>query len=160
MKKKRKFILIILVILISSIVSVYSLNLCNAKDILFNPSDNNWNVETIEDALNDLYENKGDNSCSANVAKPNLGDKLIPVTIADDGTVTYADVNTKWYDYCNKIWANAVFLIDNPSKTYQVGNTINEVDIESYFVWIPKYQYKLWNISNTQLTDLSQYNYN
>ena len=38
---------------------------------------------------------------------------------------------------------NAVILENNAS--YSVGDTISEADIQSYFVWIPKYKYKLWN---------------
>ena len=35
---------------------------------------------------------------------------------------------TKWYDYDNNRWANAVVTIDG---------------VESYFVWIPRYKYKI-----------------
>ena len=83
-----------------------------------------------------------------NGTDPVLKDKLVPVTIKDNGEVTYADITAEWYDYENKIWANAVILIDSPSKTYSVGDTILEDDIESYFVWIPKYSYKIWDLGN------------
>ena len=83
-----------------------------------------------------------------NGTDPVLKDKLVPVTIKDNGEVTYADTSMEWYDYENKIWANAVILVDSPSKTYNVGDTIIESDIESYFVWIPKYSYKLWDLGN------------
>ena len=89
-----------------------------------------------------------------NGTDPVLKDSLIPVTISDDGTVTYADTKKEWYNYSNKKWANAVILIDSPSQTYSVGDTILESDIESYFVWIPKYSYKLWDLGNyTNTTD-------
>lgn len=81
-------------------------------------------------------------------APPKLDDKgkLIPITLDNDGTVIYTSKDdTEWYNYGEKKWANAVILIDSPSKTYKVGDTIKETDIESYFVWIPKYKYKLWN---------------
>ncbi len=74
--------------------------------------------------------------------------ELIPVMIDNKGVVTYADVKEEWYNYENKEWANAVILVDNPSKEYNVGNIIKESDIESYFVWIPKYSYQLWDIGN------------
>ncbi|MDD3453720.1 MAG: type II secretion system protein [Bacilli bacterium] len=77
-----------------------------------------------------------------NGTDPVLGTGMIPVIIADDGTVTYADVNSEWYNYADKKWANAVIL---SSGTYNVGDTIPESAIQSYFVWIPRYKYKLWN---------------
>ncbi len=88
-----------------------------------------------------------------NEADPVLRDRLIPVIIDSSGKVTYANVQEKWYKYDEKEWANAVILIDNPSKEYQVGNQIEEKDIESYFVWIPKYRYRLWSLGlDTSLT--------
>lgn len=84
----------------------------------------------------------------SNAAPPKIDDEgiLKPVKLADDGTVTYVSQDDEeWYNYIEKKWANVVILVDSPSKTYKVGDTINEDDIESYFVWIPKYKYKLWN---------------
>ncbi len=84
-----------------------------------------------------------------NGSDPVLKDRLIPVTIDPNGTVTYANVQEKWYKYEEKEWANAVILVDNPSNTdYKVGNQIEEKDIESYFVWIPRYKYELWNVDD------------
>ena len=81
-----------------------------------------------------------------NGTDPVLGENMIPVTIEKDGTVKYADINKKWYSYRNKEWANAVVL---SSGTYNVGDIIPEESIESYFVWIPRYKYKLFNVDNT-----------
>ncbi len=78
-------------------------------------------------------------------ADPVLSGKLIPVTIDKKGKVTYANTKKEWYNYQKKEWANAVILVDNPSLKYKVGSEIKESDIESYFVWIPRYRYKLWN---------------
>ena len=60
-----------------------------------------------------------------NGTDPVLSDNLIPVTLADDGTVTKADTNTEWYKYEDKKWANAVILSDN-TKTYNNGDIIPE----------------------------------
>ena len=79
---------------------------------------------------------------------PVINDGLIPVTIADNGEVTYADTSKEWYNYENKKWANAVILVENPSKEYKTGNIISESDIESYFVWIPRYKYQIFNEGN------------
>ena len=80
-----------------------------------------------------------------NGTDPVLKSGLIPVTIDNDGTVHKASETDKWYDYENKKWANAVILNDE-TQTYQNGETIPESNIESYFVWIPKYRYQLWDL--------------
>ena len=81
-----------------------------------------------------------------NGTDPVLSANLIPVTIKDDGTVTKADINNKWYSYAEKKWANAVIL--SPSGKIESDGTILESSIESYFVWIPRYKYKLFDMGN------------
>ena len=83
-----------------------------------------------------------------NGTDPVLSDNLIPIVIADDGTVTKADIKEQWYKYEDKKWANAVILSDD-TKTYNNGDTIPEDNIESYFVWIPKYSYQIFNLGET-----------
>ena len=83
-----------------------------------------------------------------NGTDPVLSDNLIPVTLADDGTVTKADTYSEWYKYEDKKWANAVILSDN-TQTYNNGDIIPEDNIESYFVWIPKYSYQIFNLGET-----------
>ncbi|MDD2391959.1 MAG: prepilin-type N-terminal cleavage/methylation domain-containing protein [Bacilli bacterium] len=80
-----------------------------------------------------------------NGTDPILGSNMIPVRIKDDGTVIYADLKDGWYDYSNKEWANAVML---SSGTYNVGDIIPESAIRSYFVWIPRYKYKIFDEGN------------
>jgi len=77
-------------------------------------------------------------------AEPVIKGDLIPVTILNDGTVKKADTTTKWYDYSNKEWANAIILMDK-TQSYNTGDTIPESNIESYFVWIPRYKYKIFD---------------
>ena len=81
-----------------------------------------------------------------NGTDPVLSDNLIPVIIADDGTVKKADLTTKWYSYAEKKWANAVIL--SPTGKIENDGTILEESIESYFVWIPRYKYKLFDMGN------------
>ena len=83
-----------------------------------------------------------------NGTDPVLSDNLVPVVLADDGTVTKADTYSEWYSYENKKWANAVILSDN-TQTYNNGDIIPEDNIESYFVWIPKYSYEIFNLGTT-----------
>ena len=81
-----------------------------------------------------------------NGTDPVLSNDLIPVTIANDGTVKKADLKTKWYSYAEKKWANAVILTDT-GKVEEDG-TILENSIDSYFVWIPRYKYKIFDMGN------------
>ena len=82
-----------------------------------------------------------------NGTDPVLKEGLIPVTIEDNGTVHKASLGSKWYSYQEKQWANAVILLDN-TQVYADGETIPESNIESYFVWIPRYRYKIFNDGN------------
>ena len=79
-----------------------------------------------------------------NGTDPVLSGDLIPVVISDDGIVTKADVYSKWYSYEEKIWANAVIL--TPTGKIEEDGTIKEESIESYFVWIPRYKYQIFDL--------------
>ncbi len=87
-----------------------------------------------------------------NGAEPLISGELIPVELSNNGSVTYSDQGESWYNYCEQKWANAVILVDSPSKTYNVGDIIQESDIESYFVWIPRYRYKLFHANQADGT--------
>ena len=81
--------------------------------------------------------------------------KLIPIIIDGKGVAHKVDTNYTWYSYQNKEWANAVILKDE-SVTYTNGEEIPEANIESYFVWIPRYKYKIFDTgSYTGLTSIS-----
>ena len=88
-----------------------------------------------------------------NGADPVLDEEgeLVPVIINEEnGTVKKAGLNDQWYKYEDKQWANAVILTESgKSKDYQDGTTIEENDIESYFVWIPKYKYKIQTLETS-----------
>ena len=142
--KRNKIITLILVIFVFGISVAYAADMIIGKDVYYDNSLSSLSSTNVQDAIDEINEKVLlTKSCSNNVEEPKLSDGLIPVTIKDDGTVVYADTSKKWYDYCNKVWANAVILEDGVS--YNVGDTIKEDDIQSYFVWIPKYKYKLWN---------------
>ena len=115
---------------------------------------NTWSVKT--NYSNYTYQNNERVKCSLyftdkyiepilNGTDPVLENSLLPVTISDDGVVRKADLSSEWYDYETKKWANAVILFDE-TKTYASGDIIPEEEIESYFVWIPKYRYQLWDL--------------
>ena len=82
--------------------------------------------------------------------RPVLAEGMIPITYDGSNWVKadkYGAYNN-WYDYGNQKWANAVMVTSSKRDTYMnadVGTTIPENDILAYFVWIPRYKYKLFN---------------
>ena len=84
--------------------------------------------------------------------RPVLAEGMIPV-IYDNTLNTWVKADAKgiysnWYDYENKMWANAVMVTSGTRDTYMnadVGTEIKEEDILAYYVWIPRYKYKLFN---------------
>ena len=50
---------------------------------------------------------------------------------------------SNWYDYSQSRWANIVVTDGNVS-----GNTITDATTTSYFVWVPRYEYKILNSVN------------
>ncbi len=93
---------------------------------------------------------------------PDLVDGLIPV-MYDGSKWIKADASNsnstyQWYDYNNKKWANAVLVTSTITdrSTYQnanPGTVIAESDILAYYVWIPRFKYKVWNINKVVGTD-------
>ena len=90
--------------------------------------------------------------------RPVLAEGMIPITY--DGTNwikadEYGAYNN-WYDYGNQKWANAVMVTSSTRDTYMnadIGTIVSEADVLAYYVWIPRYKYKLFNAtyaSNTQ----------
>ena len=115
----------------------------NADNYDFNKEySGNIYAEAIETNMPNLDKSKAN--------KPVLAEGMIP--IAYDGTNwVKADTNNtdnNWYNYKNKMWANAVMVKSDKRDTYMSainGTVIPEDDILAYYVWIPRYKYKLFN---------------
>ena len=88
--------------------------------------------------------------------RPVVNEGLIPVVFDTANGTTNVKNGTKvktigkndsnWYNYSKKKWANAV-LVTNTSRSKYLntsGVTVSEPDILGYFVWIPRYRYKIW----------------
>ncbi len=157
LQKSYKFILGIVVgIVLVGSISVYAVEtIIDSKDVTYD--NKNSSAKNVQESIDELYQKykdlTGDKGTKyteeiLNGADPVLGEKMIPVTIDAKGKVKYANENTPWYSYEEKRWANAVIL--ESGKTHQVGDTIEENEIAAYFVWIPRYKYKLWNTSTDQ----------
>ncbi len=82
--------------------------------------------------------------------RPVLAEGMIPITYDGTNWVKANENGTynNWYDYGKQKWANAVMVTTTKRDTYMnadIGTTIPENDILAYFVWIPRYKYKLFN---------------
>ena len=88
---------------------------------------------------------------------PVLDDGLIPIVFDTSyGTVikTVSSMDSSWYDYSRQEWANAVLVKESgtQTRTYYKNNpgvSIDESDILAYYVWIPRYKYKIWTLENS-----------
>ena len=88
---------------------------------------------------------------------PRLDNGMIPVVFdTSDGTVikTVSRSDSSWYSYANQKWANAVLVKESGTQTrayYKAnpGVVIDESDILAYYVWIPRYKYKIWTLTNS-----------
>ena len=85
-------------------------------------------------------------------SKPDIKDGMIPVVISSNGiTSTVSEDDASWYNYNNKEWANMVLVSDSSRSTYQntSGVVVSEDDILAYYVWIPRYRYKIWTTTES-----------
>ena len=86
---------------------------------------------------------------------PVLDSGMIPITISADGVATtVSSTDSSWYNYSNREWANVVLVKESGTQTreyYQsnTGVTVAESDILAYYVWIPRYKYKIWTLTNS-----------
>jgi len=91
---------------------------------------------------------------------PELFEGMIPVMWDSSNNVVkadYNDINSEYagYDYSAKKWANAVMVTSETRENYmgaEPGTTIATGDILAYWVWIPRYNYELFNANFTSGT--------
>jgi len=75
---------------------------------------------------------------------PLLSEGMIPVIYNEtDDVWEIADTNTAWYDYNSQMWANAVTTSVESHRVADPGTPIPIEDINSMWVWIPRYRYKI-----------------
>ena len=117
-------------------------------------------AETSSDTMNQSFELSLNGSCVDQKEEPNapvLDDGMIPVVFdTSNGTVvkTVSSTDSSWYNYNNQEWANVVLVKESGTQTrdYYKNNSgveINQADILAYYVWIPRYKYQIWNLSNS-----------
>ena len=84
--------------------------------------------------------------------KPELAEGMIPIKYNGTKWVTTTEDDEDWYNYnesgskYESKWAN-IMLSDGKYKsdTVEAGTEVEEADLGSMFVWIPRYAYKIEN---------------
>ena len=109
----------------------------------------NFNIDAISSSL-------GKDSSNAN--EPVLLDNMIPVVYDNCGNWLKVDTSKNWYNYDKKTWANAVTVSEESRETYlnaEPGTVIEMADINTMWVWIPRYKYTIFNanMSGSEVTD-------
>ena len=114
--------------------------------------------ETSSETMNQSFSLSLNGSCMNNVpaSKPDIKDGMIPVVISSNGiTSTVSENDASWYNYNNQEWANMVLVSDSSRSTYQntSGVVVSEEDILAYYVWIPRYKYRIPEVKCSTLTN-------
>ena len=130
----------------------------NTNDITI--SGNNITINNITSDTVCEVDMKINNLDTSGANVPKLAENMIPVMYYNGNWVKADSSNTnatyKWYDYTNKQWANAVLVSSTNRTTYvnaSAGTVIPESEVLAYYVWIPRYKYKVWNINKVMGTD-------
>ena len=100
---------------------------------------NTFDVDLISTSL-------GKDSSNANA--PILLDNMIPVVYDGCSNWLKADTSKNWYSYDKKTWANAVTVSEEKREEYlnaDPGTVIEMSDINTMWVWIPRYKYTIFN---------------
>ena len=96
--------------------------------------------------------------------RPKLTDGLIPVYYDNNNNVwrkadsTNSNINYMWYDYSTRIWANAVTVKTTNRDDYVKavpGTEIKIDDINSMWVWIPRYKYVVFNAKGDDVNPIN-----
>ena len=114
--------------------------------------------ETSSDTMDQSFSLSLNGSCgdAQPASAPDLDDGMIPVVISNNGIVTtISKDNNNWYNYNNKKWANVVLVNSSSRSKYlnTTGVTVNEDDILAYYVWIPRYSYRIPIVSCSTISN-------
>ncbi len=159
----------------------FTFNMLEDAEYTFSTDLTNWtefdkqiNVDNngiiyIKEVLNGKYRyytlNVSNIDTTLNGAYPELDDKMIPV-VYENGNWLVANKNQKYWDYESGIYANMVLVRKNkdlnddnshPRDYYltdeAVGSPVYEKDILAFFVWIPRFKYRVWDVSGVNTFD-------
>ena len=150
-KEYNKYLLSLIGIFVLLLTGIISYNYTNTSYAKWSSSVESKNILKLGVKIPNI-DNSGANA-------PELTSNMIPVYY-DEGSNEWkkADANNsntsnKWYDYDNKMWANAVTVTSTNRNTYlkaSAGTTIPMSDINTMWVWIPRYTYTYLNTNTPQ----------
>lgn len=133
------FLFIIIIFAVLGLLGTRKLALDKYKKEVSNSIENNEEIINVS---------KIDKS---GASTPILDTNMIPV-IYDGANWIKATFNNEydqnWYNYNEKKWANAVLVKENKRELYKessVDTIIEMEDILAFYVWIPRFRYKLFN---------------
>ncbi len=91
---------------------------------------------------------------TSNASAPELVTGMIPVVYDEELNSWVKQDVDKSYDYATQHWANAVTVSSNEKRqsymNAKAGEKIDEEDINTMWVWIPRYEYKYTEMSQNQ----------
>ena len=103
-------------------------------------------LQSIEDYISSVSPSTDGYNETEGVNSPKLAKGMIPIKYNGTNWVVCAETDEDWYQYdtTNKKWAN-VMLSDGTYKAGQVGEgqVVQESELGSMFVWIPRYAYQI-----------------
>ncbi len=114
--------------------------------------------ETSSDTMDQSFSLSLNGSCgdAQPASAPDLDDGMIPVVISNNGiATTVSKDDNNWYNYNDKEWANVV-LVNSSSRSKYLntsGVEVNEDDILAYYVWIPRYSYRIPTVSCSTISN-------
>ena len=115
----------------------------------YNPQDDGGNLE-FSVKIN-VYGKDGSNM-PAQVNEPELDEGMIAVRYNGSNWVKADNSTNNWYNYDKQEWANAVTVSSSTRDTYLSAPTGTEIemnDIETMWVWIPRYSYSIGSVDGT-----------
>ena len=113
-------------------------------------------LQEMVDAINNVSPSSEGYVESKKVNSPKVTSGMIPIKWKNNTWVVCSQDDAEWYNYDNKKeWAN-VMLSDGTYKadTVSIGQTVEEKDLGSMYVWIPRYAYKIAGEKNIEVTFL------
>lgn len=114
-------------------------------------------IGTNKSMTYELLENGGCGYIDPSGAEaPEMVSGMIPVVRNDANTAWLkADVTTDWYSYDKRRWANAVLVTSASRAVYkqaEPGEIINPDHILMFYVWVPRFRYKIFNAGFTSVS--------
>ena len=95
---------------------------------------------------------KDGNSLNIKPNAPELDEGMIAVRYNGSNWVKADNSTNNWYNYDKQEWANAVTVTSDTRDRYlsaSVGTVVSMNDIETMWVWIPRYSYSIGSVDGT-----------